>query len=469
VRAVHLPEGTEPSWADLRTELGIVEAFPPAALAEAETAIAQTEMPALDRTDVELFTIDPPGSLDLDQAMSLARTTDGYRVVYAIADVAAFVRPGGALDADSRLRGETLYGPDVRVPMLPPSLSEGAASLLPDLERPAVLWTIDLDGRGELRTAEVRRARVRSRRQLDYGQVQQAVETGSADDQLLLLQTIGELLMARAGERGAVTLPTPEQEVVLDEAGRPQLRYRAPVRAERWNEQISLLTGRAAAGLMLAGGVGLLRTMPPPPAEDVASLRRSALALGVGWPEGRPYGEVVSSLDPADGRAAAVLALVPRLLRGAGYTAFDGAPPEQPAHSAVASTYAHCTAPLRRLADRFVSEVCLALLGGLPVPAWVRDALPELPELMAAADHRAHALERAVDDLAEALVLAPSVGQEFPATVVEAGPKGGEVQLAAPAVRARCTGASLPLGATITVRLTAADPRRRVVLFEPAS
>jgi exoribonuclease R len=450
---VHLPPDVAPSWADLRLELGIDEAFPPAALAEARAAAPAP--PALDRTDVELFTVDPPGSRDLDQAMWLGRQGDGWQVVYAIADVTAFVAPGGALDAESRRRGETLYAPDTRVPMLPAELSEGRASLLPGEDRPAVLWTLVVDRDGALTGTDVRRALVRSRRQLDY---QQALEVPE-------LRAVGELLMAEARARGALSLPTPEQEVVLD-GERPRLRFRVPVASERWNEQISLLTGRAAASLMLAGKVGLLRTLPPPTPEDVASLRRSALALGVAWPEDRSYGEVLSDLDPADGAAAAVLDLAPRLLRGAGYTAFDGTVPEQPLHSAVGAPYAHCTAPLRRLADRFVSEVCLALAAGEPVPEWARTALPELPEVMAAADHRAHALERAGLDLAEAIVLRPSIGDTFEATVVDAEDGKGTVQLAEPAVRAPVRGAHLPVGETITVRLVEADPATRKVRFE---
>jgi exoribonuclease R len=291
---IHLPDEVTPSWADLRRELGVVEAFPPAATAEAASAVAAG--PREDRTDVELFTVDPPGSRDLDQAMWIGRRDGGWRVVYAIADAGAFVAPGGALDAESRRRGETLYAPDTRVPMLPPTLSEGNASLLPGVDRPAVLWTLDLDDTGELVATDVRRAVVRSRQQLDYREAMSLAE----------LRAVGELLMARAAERGALTLPTPEQEVVLV-GDRATLRFRAPLASERWNEQISLLTGRAAAALMLAGEVGLLRTLPPPTPADVASLRRSALALGIDWPEVRSYGEVLSGLDPTDGRAAAVL------------------------------------------------------------------------------------------------------------------------------------------------------------------
>lgn len=231
---------------------------------------------------------------------------------------------------------------------------------------------------------------------------------------------------------------------------------------------MSLLTGIAAAGLMLGAGIGLLRTLPPAAPEDVEGLRRSASALGVAWPQGATYGEFVSALDPADPASAALLVLATRLLRGAGYAAFDGAPPEQSRHSGVAASYAHCTAPLRRLADRHVGEVCLAVSAGEEVPAWARAALPRLPELMTAANRRASALERAVVDGAEAIVLAPRVGERFDAVVVEAGDRGGVVQLREPAVRGRCTGGDLPLGERLAVELVAADPETRTVQFRPA-
>ncbi|MCA1710798.1 MAG: RNB domain-containing ribonuclease [Actinobacteria bacterium] len=457
-----------PGWDDLRAELLVPAAFPPDVLVEAEAAAAAPRLPDLDLTALPFLTIDPPDSLDLDQAMCLERAGDGFLVRYAIADVAAFVAPGGPLDAETHRRGETSYFPDLRVPLHPPVLAEGAASLLADQDRPAVVWSLQLDAAGALTGTDVRRALVRSRRKLDYASVQQAIDDGTADEQLQLLEEIGTRRQALARERDAVDLPTPEQEVTDGPDGRPCLAYRAPVACEAWNAQISLLTGMAAADLMLAGKVGLLRTLPPADAESVASLRRSALALGVAWPEGTSYGDIVSALDPSQPGAAALLTLTTRLLRGAAYTAFDGAVPEQSLHSAVAARYAHCTAPLRRLADRYVNEVCLALCAGTEVPQWARDALPLLPDEMAAADKKAHAVDRAIVDLAEALVLAPRVGEEFDAVVVESGSKGGVVQLADPAVRGRCDGADLPLGQRIRVRLTAADPVRRTVLFAPA-
>jgi len=448
-----------PGWDQLRTELAVRPDFPADVLREAEQV--RPALPDEDRTDVPFLTIDPPGSTDLDQAVALARDGEGFRVLYAIADVAAFVVPGGAIDLEAHRRGETLYFPDGRSPLHPPVLSEGTASLLPDQTRPALVWDLRLDATGELTITHVSRALVRSRKRLDYDGVQASLLDGSAGEDLRLLLQIGELRLALGLARGAVDLPTPEQEVQADGT----LSYRAQLPSERWNAQISLLTGVAAAGLMLQGGVGLLRTLPRPPQDAVDSLRRSARAVGVAWPTGTSYGEVFSGLDPSDPASAALLTLVTRLLRGAGYTAFDGAPPEQAQHSAVAAAYAHCTAPLRRLADRYVGEVCLALCAGVEVPAWARAALPTLPQEMAAADARAHTLDRAVVDMAEALELQGRIGQVFTGVVTDAGPKGGTVQLTDPAVRAKVEGADLPLGGSVDVVLLEADPVLRRVRF----
>jgi VacB/RNase II family 3'-5' exoribonuclease len=465
---VHLPIGVLDLDA-LRAELDAPQSFSAEALAEAERAARAPRLPDLDRTDLPMVTIDPPGSMDLDQAVHIGRTSTGFRVSYAIADVAAFVVPGGALDAEVFARGVTLYAPDTRVPLHPPVLGEDAASLLPDVVRPALLWELDLDGDGALTGSSVQRALVRSRQRLTYEQVQTALADGSADELLLLLREVGLLREQRARERAAVDLPTPSQEVELDEAGRPCLTLRAPLPVEGWNAQISLLTGTAAARLMLDAGIGLLRTLPPADDESVAVLRRSVRALGIEWPKGRSYGAIVSALDPAVPAHAAALTLATRLLRGAGYTAFDGAAPEQSLHSAVAMPYAHCTAPLRRLADRHVGEVCLAVAAGSPVPEWARAALPELPAVMAAATRRASELERAVVDAAEALLLAPRIGERFEAVVVEANASGGVVQLAEPPVRARCEGSDLPLGERIPVEVVTADPARRQVLLRRAA
>ncbi|MGW0701297.1 RNB domain-containing ribonuclease [Streptomyces sp. NPDC002867] len=459
---------------ELRAAIGVGEDFPAAVLAEAEQAARAPRLPGSDETGIPFFTIDPPGSVDLDQAMHLTRREGGgFRVRYAIADVAAFVTPGGALDAEAHRRVQTLYFPDGKIPLHPPLLSEGAASLLPGQTAPALLWRIDLDSEGRAVTTDVRRALVRSRARLDYAGAQQRIDAGTAEEPLALLKEIGALREALEVERGGISLNVPEQEVVQQDSTYA-LEYRAPLPAEAWNAQISLLTGMAAADLMVAYGTGILRTLPTAPDGAVARLRRSATALHIDWPHHVSYAQLVRSLDPHDGRHAAFLQECTTLLRGAGYTAFTGGVLPTPAvHAAVADEYTHCTAPLRRLVDRYAGELCLAAVAGQEPPPWVSEALEELPREMAEGSRRAGTAERGYVDIVEAAVLRDRVGEVFDAVVVDVKdnePSVGTVHLEDPAVVARVEsdGTGLPLGERLRVRLTQADPVHAKVLFAPA-
>ncbi|WP_028645056.1 RNB domain-containing ribonuclease [Nocardioides sp. URHA0020] len=451
------------------TELDVVPAFPPEVEAAARAAAAAPRLPDLDRTDIPFVTIDPPGARDLDQAMHLSRDGSGYVVQYAIADVAAFVTAGDPIDVEANRRGETLYGADTKVPLHPPVLSEGAASLLPDEVRPALLWTIRLDAEGTRTDARVERARVRSTAQLTYDEVQQALDAGTTDETQLLLKEIGEIRIGREAARGGISLPLPEQDVDI-EGDRWHLEFRKQLPVEQWNAQISLLTGFAAADLMLYAEVGLLRTLPLPDPRDVQRIHRTARALGIEWPAELLYPDFIRSLDPSIPSHAAMVNACARLLRGSGYVAFDGETPAQPLHSALAEEYAHVTAPLRRLGDRYAGEVCLALCAGTDVPAWVRAALPGLPATLRTSSGRARSYERAVLDLVEAGVLADDVGQTFAGVVVDIDdkdPHRGVVVVHDPDVEARVVStASLPLGTDVRVRLSVADVASRKVEFE---
>ncbi|MFF0629724.1 RNB domain-containing ribonuclease [Streptomyces sp. NPDC004296] len=472
---------------ELRMRLEIPDHFPPTAQAEAESAARAPRIPAGDgevatehtldnATDLPLFTLDPPGAQDLDQAMFLARRPGGgYRVHYAIADVASFVTPGGALDAEAHHRVATLYFPDERIPLHPTVLSEGAASLLPDQDRPAVLWEFTLDADGAPTATTVRRALVRSRARLDYAGVQRVLDDGTAEEPLALLREIGLRREELAAARGAISLDVPEQEIV-ERDGRYTLAYRAPFPSAAWNAQISLLTGMAAAELMLAAGTGILRTLPSAPDGSVARLRLTAQALGVDWPHHTSYAALLRTLDPRDAGHAAFLQECTALLRGAGYTVFDGTapPPTATVHAAVAAPYAHATAPLRRLVDRYASELCLAAAAGHAPPGWVRAALPALPHQMETGSQRANQVERACVDLVEAALLRDRVGETFEALVVdrhEDDPTQGTVHLCEPAVigpvQTAPGGPALPLGRRIRVRLAGAEPGREPVRFTP--
>ena len=453
-------------FAAVRAELGLSLDYPADALTEAEqVAAAPPGLPERDETAVPFFTVDPPGSMDLDQAMHLERDGDGHRIRYAIADVPTFVRLGGALDRVTRERGQTVYCPDVRVPLHPEVLSEAAASLLPDAVRPAFVWDLHLDGAGLLTSAQVYRAMVRSVERLDYAQVQAAVDGGTDDQRFLLLKEIGERRIAQERARGGASLPMPEQQVTARDGGGFTLEFRPLVAAEEWNAQVSLLTGMAAARMMLDAGVGVLRTMPAPTPEAVAWFRRVARGLGAEWPQDVPYGEFVRGLDRSNPRHLALIHEATALFRGAGYTAFDGEPPAQAEHAAVAAPYAHVTAPLRRLVDRFGLVVCEATCRGAEVPDAVRAALPQLAELMRDSDRRARAAERSCADATEAAVLHGREGETFGAIVIDHTDKGMEVQLVDVPVISRVTGPAAPLGTNLSVRLDLADVRAGEVAF----
>jgi exoribonuclease R len=139
----------------------------------------------------------------------------------------------------------------------------------------------------------------------------------------------------------------------------------------------------------------------------------------------------------------------------------------------VAAPYAHCTAPLRRLVDRYASELCLAAAADEPPPDWVLTALDTLPKEMAEGSRRAGTVERECVDIVEAALLKDRVGDIFDGCVVdvmERQPTVGTVQLESPAVVARIEGGTgtLPLGERLRVRLTQADLGTAKVRFAPA-
>lgn len=479
----------------LRIELEIPTEYPAQVLAEAEASAATlgrllADGGRADARDLPFVTLDPVGSLDLDQAFFLRRVAAagtglaGFEVFYAIADVASFVEPGGALDAETHRRAVTVYGPDGRCGLHPAVLSEGAASLLPGVDRPAVVWRIRLDSSGELlNDIDVRRSIVRSRAQLDYISVQRQLDDGSADELLQLLAEVGRLRIDAQFARGGATLEVPDQEIEHSHDGsRYQLVLREPLACEEFNAQLSLLAGIAAARLQRRAGIGIWRTLDPARDEDVDRLRRVATTLGFSWSPSESYAEFVRTVDSSRPEYAAFATEATRLFRGAGYVAF-GTPtsPEVPSgasHSAIAAEYAHVTAPLRRLVDRFGTEIALAFCAGNAVPSWVLDALDALPGEMADGSRRANAYERETVDLLEAVLLEPLVGEELDGIVVDSSPTGAPdagqakatVLLGDPAVSARVVGdaSALELGAAVRVRVDAADPDKRAVVLSVA-
>ncbi|GAA4754143.1 RNB domain-containing ribonuclease [Gordonia alkaliphila] len=464
----------------LRAELGLVVDFPADVEAAAAAAVDRHADGRTDHRDLELVTVDPPGSMDLDQAVRVVADGDGFLVHYAIADVAALVEPGGVLDAESRRRGETIYFPDGNVPLHPRVLSEGAGSLLPDVDRPAVLWTVRVAADGDVVDVTCERATVRSRARLDYAGVTADAAAGTLHPALAALPAFASAREAWSLARGAVMLDLPDQEVRENHDPRHarawtlQLAPRTP--ADGWNAQVSLLVGLCAGTIMRAAGVGFFRTLPAAEREAVDELRSVAASLGAHWPRGDTPGQFLASLAPDEPSTLALMSAGARLMRGAGYRAIgtgladvgaaDAVTDAELVHAGVGGLYAHVTAPLRRLGDRFATEICLSVTAGRPVPDWVVAALPGLGKVMSGADAVASTAARNSVNLAEAVVLADQIGARFDATVMRdaAGRRPAEIFIAVPAVIAPCTPAPAA-GQRCVVTVTEADPETATVAF----
>ncbi|BCW63822.1 RNB domain-containing ribonuclease [Paenarthrobacter sp. MSM-2-10-13] len=470
--------------AALRTELELPGEYPADAVEEAQQAVDALELPEQDLRDIAFVTIDPATSTDLDQALFIDRTGNGYTVLYAIADVPSFVAPGGALDAETRQRGQTFYAPDGRIPLHPEVISENAGSLLANQDCSAFVWRFDLDAKAEVQTVTVARAAVRSRAKLSYKGAQQQLDDGTAPPVLQLLKEVGLKRVELERQRGGASLNMPEQEIVQATDGGGYRIVAAPsLPVEDWNAQISLMTGMAAAQMMLDGKVGILRTMPAPDDRSLLHFKRQTSALGKPWDGQVSYGEYLRTLDASDPKQLAILHSAGMLFRGAGYTPFDGEVPAEVIQAAIGAPYAHTTAPLRRLIDRFVLVICEALSNNHDIPQWAREALPSLPEIMASSDQLAGRLERAALDTVEAALVANHIGQEFDAVVISGSkPSNGSsskngngssngngpfgvIQIADPAVTARCDG-EMESGTTVRVRLLKADIASREIRFE---
>ena len=450
-------------FAQLRVELGLSAAFPHVVDADARSVVAHQVLPDIDSTAIPFITIDPAGATDLDHAVHLERRNDGYLLWFAIADVPAFVGPNGPIDVEARRRGQTMYAPDGRIPLHPTVISEDAASLLPGEVRSAFVWSFELDASAHVTAASVARARIRSTRRYDYAEAQREIDAGTASDALQLLREVGEKRILREHQRGGASLNRADQEVTeVDHVYRLERRRSLPV--EGWNAQLSLLTGMAAAQIMIDGQVGILRTMPAPGPEVFERFRVQTVALGWPWERGLAYGDYLRTLTLDEPGQLAIMQAAGSLFRGAGYTVFDGSAPEITMQAAVAAPYAHTTAPLWRLVDRFVLVICEALVGGHPVPQWVRNALPSLPAIMADSDAIASRLDRAFSTAVDAAVLRGREGEVFDAVVISARMGGGTVQLLDPAVAAECSGV-LTVGSRVRVTLMTADIPTSTVRF----
>jgi exoribonuclease R len=442
--------------AAIRQEFQVPAGFPPEVLAAAEAAAKRAPAEHVDRTALPFVTLDPATSTDLDQALHIEAAGKDLLLHYAIADVAWFVNDGDPIDAEAWRRGETLYLPDGKAGLYPPVLAEGAASLLPAGPRPAVIFIVRVRPDGGVALDGVERGVIRSRAKLAYDSVTEA-------DLPPAFGALALRIQAAEARRGASRVDPPEQQLEKQADGSFALVFRPHLASEVANAALSLATNLAVADLLQAHRTGLFRVMARPENHAVKRLRITARALGIDWPGGVDLDAFERRLDQHIPAHAALMLAIRRAGPGASYAPYrEGVVPW---HTAMAATYAHATAPLRRLADRYVVQAALAVANGRDVPEPVGAAFERLPAVMAKADALAGRIDRSVLDLAEAVLLSGREGEHFRAVVTEVVDKWAKVQLCDLPVRARVAAGGVEPGAVLQLRLTDADPAARAISF----
>ncbi|MGN6279590.1 MAG: RNB domain-containing ribonuclease, partial [Sphingomonas sp.] len=243
--------------AAIRSQFRVPSSFPPEVLAAAAEAARRTPTEHVDRTAIPFVTLDPATSTDLDQAFWIDRDGNDLVLRYAIADVAWFVDDGGTIDLEAWTRGTTLYLPDGKAGLYPPVLAEGAASLLPDGPRPAIVFSVRVAPDGAVKLDGAERAVIRSRAKLAYDSVHDSdVPPDFAD--------LARRITAAEDARGASRVDPPEQEVAEQPDGKFELHFRPRLAAEDNNAALSLATNLAIADALQAHHTGLFRVMPAP-------------------------------------------------------------------------------------------------------------------------------------------------------------------------------------------------------------
>jgi ribonuclease R len=397
---------------------GIPMDFPEAAIKEAEKAKATKLGKRADLRDVPLITIDGADARDFDDAVFAEPNGTGYSLIVAIADVAHYVKPGSALDAAARLRGNSCYFPDRVVPMLPEALSNGWCSLKPDEDRGCLFVEMLVDAQGNKQSHKFGRGLMRSAARCTYEQVQ-AEHDADPKRHAALYAAFTALLGART-RRGTLDLDLPERKVVLTPEGQvASIAPRPRLNSHRLIEEFMILANVCAAEELERVRLPCMyRVHAPPSAEKLDNLRAFLGTLGISLQPGdqlhpRDLDRVLQTVAGTE-KAALVNETVLRSQSQAEYS------PENIGHFGLALTrYAHFTSPIRRYADLLVHR---ALITGLKLGKdglSPEDAagLEDIAEAITATERRATLAERDSTDRYLALYLQHRVGEIFEARI----------------------------------------------------
>ncbi len=414
--------------------------FPPDVLSLADESVARgyDAGARTDRREVEAFSIDSAETREIDDLLAIEEHGDGWTVDVFIADPGAFIQPGDVVDVCARSRTLTRYMPDVKILMLPPAVSERGASLVVGEDRPAVQFRIDLDRSGEVVDYTIAQVTVRSRRRLDYFEVDKVLAAGDPEDEGALF-TLDAMAAARQSMRignGAIMIDAPEVEVsVID--GRPSVRRIEPgSRSRRVVAEAMILVGEVAARFCSE--------------RDIPALYRRQTA-----PDLRSLGSQVIAGPVAIRRARRAMKRAEVGLRPGPHAAL-GLP-----------AYVQATSPLRRYADLVLLRQIVASLSG-DEPIYDNPALREVGGIAERAEGRARRSERTTRDYWVLRQLESRLGEEVEGVIVEEGPRP-IVQLPETLwVQPVPDAVGIPEGETVVFQIERVNPRAGLLVLRGA-
>ncbi len=402
--------------------------FPKAVITEAEAAGPATMKDREDWRRLSLVTIDPADAKDHDDAVHAVEDDDpanpgGMVVTVAIADVALYVRPGSKLDAESRLRGNSVYFPDRVVPMLPERISNELCSLREGVDRPALAVRMILGAHGEKRRHSFHRIMMKSHAKLSYEAAQAAIDGAPGDvhptvvdDMLKPLWKAYGLAKAERARRQPLDLDLPEKKIVLGPDGHVDKVVVPPrLDAHRLIEEFMILANVAAAETLEAKRQALIyRAHDAPSLAKLESLRDFLRTLEISLAKSgslRPshFNGILTQVKASE-HESLVNEVVLRSQSQAVYS------PENIGHFGLNLVrYAHFTSPIRRYADLIVHRALITALGlgegGLSRED--EETLEQTAEAISRAERRAMAAERDTVDRLIAHHLADRVGEDF--------------------------------------------------------
>lgn len=485
---------------------GIPFAFTPEAGEQADLA-ARLPLGAETREDLRhlpIVAIDPADARDHDDAI-WAETDDagGFRAIVAIADVSFYVRPGGALDADARKRGNSVYFPDRVVPMLPEVLSADVCSLKAGADRAAMVCHLEFSAGGKMTSWRFARAIVRIHEVIAYEEAQRRIDAGEADPQLFSLWHAWGVLEAARQARDPLALDLPERRVVLDDQGRIQeIALRERLDAHRVVEEFMIAANVAAARALEAKTAPVVyRLHEPPSREKLGALKDYLATFGKKLALGQVVSPGLFNRMLRDVTDESEKALIMDAVLRSQTQAYYG--PRNLGHFGLAlASYAHFTSPIRRYADLLVHRALVDAYGleqprpkaDLPALTGLSDRdradLTRISEAISDAERRAMAAERDTIDRYVAAWLSARVGEVFDcrvtgvqrfglfATIIGLGGDGlvpisvlGDERFfhdeKAQALEGERTGTRYGLGHRLRLRLAEANPLTGALKFEP--